>query len=103
MTTMSRNRAIQLALSVTIAVAASTLTPRHGHAQTYGDAPWCAMLQPTNGEVVRDCRYRSAEECAPNVSGATRGFCGLNPYFTGVAAPARPAVRTTHRRHRTQG
>lgn len=99
---MSMNHILRLALSMTAAAAALTLTPGYSRAQTYGDAPWCAMLQPTNGEVIRDCRYRSAEECAPNVSGATRGFCGVNPYFTGAAAPAPRAVRM-HRRHRAQG
>ncbi len=58
-------------------------------AQTYGDAPWCAVLAVTNGEVVWQCYYHSIEECAPHVIGGTRGFCNVNPYLSRSAVPPR--------------
>jgi hypothetical protein len=48
-----------------------------------------------------DCYYHSAAECAPNVIAGQRGFCNVNPYWTGsrVAQTAAPAL---HRKHRAQ-
>jgi hypothetical protein len=47
----------------------------------YGDAPWCAVLDYGTGNVVWECYYRSAAECAPNVVAGNRGFCNVNPYL----------------------
>jgi aspartate/methionine/tyrosine aminotransferase len=33
------------------------------------------------GDVVWDCEFRSAEECAPHVIAGNRGFCNINPSF----------------------
>jgi hypothetical protein len=49
-----------------------------GHAS--GDAPWCAVINLGMGDVSWDCRYRTVEECVPNVIGGDRGFCNLNPW-----------------------
>lgn len=47
-----------------------------GHAS--GDAPWCAVINLGMGDVSWDCRYRTVEECVPNVIAGNRGFCNLN-------------------------
>ena len=70
---------------------------RSGHAQYYGDAPWCAVLQVGTGAVVWHCYYRTAEECAPNVVAGNRGSCNLNPYGTAAQGPAAQPKR--HKRY----
>jgi hypothetical protein len=44
-----------------------------------------------------DCRYRTVEECVPNVIAGNRGFCNLNPYGPGPSAVAVPVKR--HYKH----
>lgn len=67
------------------------------HAQIYGNAPWCAVMEVGSGEVQRDCEYASLQECAPNVIAGNRGFCQMNLYF--VAPPGRVVHRRTYWRH----
>ena|SRR5689334_3124319 len=43
------------------------------------ETPWCAVIS----EGYWDCQYRSIEECRPNVLAGNRGFCNLNPRWTG--------------------
>jgi hypothetical protein len=55
-----------------------------------GDAPWCAVISLGTGEVYWDCRYRTVEECVPNVIAGNRGFCNVNPWpGPGVSAAVR--------------
>ena len=63
------------------------------HAGSFGNAPWCAVQNLGAGDVVWDCEFRSAEECAPNVIAGNRGFCNINPGFV-------PPVWATPARHR---
>jgi hypothetical protein len=51
----------------------------------FGDAPWCAVKN-FGSDVVWDCQYRTAAECAPHVIAGDRSFCNLNPW-PGPAAP----------------
>jgi hypothetical protein len=44
-----------------------------------GDAPWCAVINLGMGDIAWDCRYRTVEQCVPNVIAGNRGFCNLNP------------------------
>jgi hypothetical protein len=46
------------------------------------DAPWCAVVSVGTGNAYWDCRYRTVEECTPNVLGGNRGFCNPNPSYT---------------------
>jgi hypothetical protein len=48
------------------------------------ETPWCAVVS----EGYWDCQYRSIEECRPNVLAGNRGFCNLNPRWTGWYDPA---------------
>jgi len=48
------------------------------------ETPWCAVIS----EGYWDCQYRSIEECRPNVLAGNRGFCNLNPRWTGWYEPA---------------
>jgi hypothetical protein len=70
------------------------------NARAYGDAPWCAVVDVGAGSVVWDCRYRSIEECTPNVVAGSRGFCNLNPYAQGPLSYAPRTVAHGHVAHR---
>ena len=59
-------------------------------------APWCAVITIGEDSVIWDCRYRSVEECRPNVLAGNRGFCNPNPYF---AAAREPVERRHQRKH----
>lgn len=70
-------------------------------AQTYGNAPWCAVRELGTGEVHWDCEYYSAAECAPTVVAGNRGFCNINPYLAYAPGPGpRPLPARRRYRHR---
>jgi len=62
-------------------------------AQFYGPGPWCAVVNVGLGNMQWDCRYWSAQQCAPNVLAGNRGFCNPNPSFV-------PTYRKDRRRYR---
>ncbi|MGO8921883.1 MAG: DUF3551 domain-containing protein [Xanthobacteraceae bacterium] len=62
-----------------------------------GDAPWCAVINLGMGDVYWDCRYRTVEECVPNVIAGNRGFCNLNPWGPG---PGSTTTAGPHKRHK---
>jgi hypothetical protein len=66
-------------------------------AKASGDAPWCAVISLGVDSSYEDCRYRSFEECRPNVLAGNRGFCNPNPSYIGNNASAKP--RKTKRRY----
>jgi hypothetical protein len=68
------------------------------HAGSYGNAPWCAVQNLGAGDVVWDCEFRSADECAPHVTAGNRGFCNINPSFVPPvsAAPSRHYRKRHH-------
>ena len=59
------------------------------------EAPWCAVTN-AGPDMHWDCRYQSAEQCAPAVIAGNRGFCNNNPYYV-----AKPAERRPQKRRRT--
>jgi hypothetical protein len=69
------------------------------HAQYFGDAPWCAVVQYGNGGIHWDCEYNTVEACVPNVLAGNRGFCGQNPYYRPALAPE--TYRVHHPRYQT--
>ena len=81
-------------LAVAAMVAALCFNASASHA--YRDAPWCAVVNWSDGDVIWDCRYRSIEECRPNVISGNRGFCNMNP---GWIAPKQVAPRKYRKRH----
>ncbi len=88
---------IALALASLAAIVFFTVAP--AKAQTYGNAPWCAVRELGTGEVQWDCEYYSAAECAPTVVAGNRGFCNVNPYLPYAAGPGpRPLRARPHRR-----
>jgi hypothetical protein len=91
---------IRFVLSTSV-VAASLmcLNASPGHAQTFGDAPWCAVVNVGAGEIQWDCEYRTVQECTPNVLAGNRGFCNVNPYWR--PPQARP-VSVVHRKRHNQ-
>jgi len=60
-----------------------------------GNDRWCAMISVGTGNVIEDCRYRTLEECVPNVLAGNRGTCNPNPRWEGATAPL-----VKHRPHR---
>ena len=62
---------------------------------SYGDAPWCAVINVGTGEMYWDCQYQTFEQCAPNVIAGNRGFCNHNPTY--VPAAAAPPSHAKHR------
>jgi hypothetical protein len=56
-----------------------------GRASTYGNAPWCAVVDQGAGNVMWECEYQSVAECQPNVLAGNRGFCQRNPYYQAAA------------------
>jgi hypothetical protein len=69
-------------------------------ASTYGNAPWCAVVDQGAGNVMWECEYQSVAECTPNVLAGNRGFCQHNPYWQGIRQATRgPAPRYRHRSH----
>ncbi|MGH6671247.1 MAG: DUF3551 domain-containing protein [Xanthobacteraceae bacterium] len=68
------------------------------HAQIYGNAPWCAVMEIGAGEVQRDCDYDSLRDCTQSVIAGNRGFCQINPYY--AAPPDHVVHRGAHWRHR---
>jgi Protein of unknown function (DUF3551) len=65
-----------------------------GQAQSYGNAPWCAVVNQGDGEVVWDCEYQTVQQCAPNVVAGNRGFCNVNPTYVPPQGP--PMHRRRH-------
>jgi hypothetical protein len=66
------------------------------------EAPWCAVVSLGTGSVYWDCQYNSIEECRPNVIAGNRGFCNLNPRWSGWSNRAeapRYRARPHYRRH----
>jgi hypothetical protein len=62
-------------------------------AQTYGHAPWCAVMETGSGSYQRQCEFYSVEDCAPNVIAGNRGFCQPNPFYRAVPAQYPPHGR----------
>lgn len=69
-----------------------------GRAQSYGPAPWCAVMEVGGGFVQRDCIYDSIEACRPNVIAGNRGFCQPNPFYR--PTPAQYPPHRYYRRYR---
>jgi hypothetical protein len=98
-TTMTRI-ARSAAATVTIAAALICFNVSPSQAQYYGDAPWCAVVSVGTGSVTWNCYYQTVEACVPNVLAGNRGFCGLNPYYTGARQGAVPVTRRQRSRSR---
>jgi Protein of unknown function (DUF3551) len=65
-------------------------------AGSFGEAPWCAVINMGTGTVVWDCEYQSIEQCQPEVLAGNRGFCNPNPRWTPPAYGAPPRHRHKH-------
>jgi hypothetical protein len=60
-------------------------------------APWCAVITVGEDSVIWDCRYRSLEECRPNVLAGNRGFCNPSPYYIANATEHRRSAKRNAR------
>lgn len=85
---------------IKIAIAAASLATGSmfgaSASRASNDAPWCAVINLGMGDARWDCRYRTVEECEPNVVAGDRGSCSPNPH-----APAAVAVQVkrTYKHH----
>lgn len=77
-----------LAAAVFVAVMAVGLSP----ARAYGNEPWCSAVV-FDHSMVKNCQFRTFEECLTEITGGNRGFCEQNPDWYGrdrkAAAPKR--------------
>jgi uncharacterized protein DUF3551 len=80
-------------------IAALSFSPVPAQAGYYDDGPWCANVSVGHGVIAKDCHYRSAEECSPNVIAGNRGFCTQNPRWAGWNSPVEPVRHSGKRRH----
>ena len=102
---MTRIALTRIALTMAPVAALACFNVVPAAAQTYGNAPWCAVRDLGTGEIQWDCQYYSAAECAPTVISGNRGFCNVNPYLPYGAGPGPGPLppRARHsRRHRPQ-
>jgi len=74
----------------TIAALAGVLV---GQQPAKAQAPWCAVITIGEDSVIWDCRYRSLEECRPNVLAGNRGFCNPSPYYVANATEHRRSAK----------
>ena len=86
-------------LGVAAFTAAVTLASEPARAQV-GTAPWCAVINIGKGSVYWDCRYRTVEDCVPNVLAGNRGFCNMNPRWEGWYRSEPGTRQASKRRHR---
>jgi hypothetical protein len=84
----------RIVLAIAGAAAVLCCEAPSSQAQTYGNAPWCAVIELGQGEVQWQCVYQTVEQCAPNVIAGNRGFCNLNPY--NVPLQAAPPASVKH-------
>jgi hypothetical protein len=85
-------------LLVTAVIAAALCFYTPASRADYGDAPWCAVVSVGTGNVIWDCRFRTVEECVPNVLGGNRGFCNPNPWYApGTVALKKRRTAHSHR------
>jgi hypothetical protein len=68
------------------------LTPTAGHTDPY---KWCAQYSGMGGGG-RNCGFVTYEQCMATVSGIG-GFCEINTFYTGPAAPVRRQKKKTVR------
>ena len=73
----------RLVLAATVVLAGAFF----GLQSAKAEAPWCAVITIGEDSVIWDCRFRSIEECRPNVLAGNRGFCNPNPYFVAASQP----------------
>ncbi len=78
-----------------IAAVGSGLCPA---AANESEGPWCAEASLGDEGIVRDCHFKTFEECRPHVIAGLRGFCNQNPQWAGWYAPVEPVRRHGKRR-----
>jgi hypothetical protein len=93
----ARSKMMRIVLATAMAILAMSFDLRPAAAQ---EGPWCAFITLGEDAAYEDCRYRSLEECQPNVLAGNRGFCNLNPRWTGGSGPA--AKPRAHKKRRAQ-
>ncbi len=95
--TVSQMMRIVSAIAGAAAVLCSAIPS--SQAGTYGNAPWCAVVEIGRGEVEWDCQYMTVAQCQPNVIAGNRGFCGLNPYYVAAHPPMTHRPRRPVHKH----
>jgi len=83
---------IRILYATMLLVAAIAINQRPAHAY---EAPWCAVINNTEGSAFWDCQYRSFEHCyaSSNLLAGNRGFCNQNPAYRGTDRNVHPTRR----------
>ena len=96
--TMSTGTKLLLAAAL---AAAFSIHAAPASASTLGNAPWCAVQNLGDGDVVWDCEFQSVEQCQPAVIAGNRGFCNLNPYLSQYQPAPSPVYHHKYRHHQS--
>ncbi len=86
---------MKIVCAVAVVIAVMALDQRAAQANA---APWCTVLEVTDGNMFWDCQYRSFEDCYPHLFEGNRGFCNQNPAYQGEP-PRQHAPRRHVRPH----
>jgi hypothetical protein len=70
-------------LALPAAAAALGIIALAPHAARAGEQPWCAVYASDFGGATEDCRFRTFEQCRPEVIAGNRGVCQQNPRWPG--------------------
>jgi hypothetical protein len=89
----------KLTVSAAVVAAVTSLNSPPAQASTYGDAPWCAVVNEGAGNPVWECEYVSVADCEPYVTAGNRGFCVQNPYWQPPASAPATVYHRWHRKH----
>ena len=76
---------MRIVLAAGIVIAAMSFDLKRAPA---AEGPWCAFIGMGEDAIYEDCRYRTFEECWPNVISGNRGFCNHNPRWVGLQEPS---------------
>jgi len=87
----------RLIVAVAAVAAVTCFDVPAGRAATFGNAPWCAVINQGAGSIMWECEYASVADCAPYVVAGNRGFCARNPYWQRPVSA--PVVRHWHHKH----
>ena len=82
-----------------VAAAITTVLSFAPRSASAAEMPWCALIAVGEDGMYEDCRYRTIEECVPNVIAGNRGYCNHNPRYVGGDTPSKARKkRHTERR-----
>jgi hypothetical protein len=85
-------------LTITLFIAATSLSETAASAQSAGSYPWCAIYYRMDSGGTPSCYFDTRPQCMETISGLG-GLCVENQYYHGVTvlAPRRAHVARGHK------